>query len=323
MKIKKFNMLRDFNFLFPERREIYKNIDPQSISNKFERLKKEYCLFVCLDDFIIEKSFDLIDFIESIYDGLYDGVVRLKYDLSGSTIYGAREINHTNILDVIKKNLNKKMRIFDNLRQYDNDIRSQYKKTGVLCFTLFATDGKYIDDHLIQWMVIKNTSKIFFNNIRSLSTYKDHVLGYFWVILKDEYNNPYIHVNFYIDSENFNRKIGEDINSTWLNALNKTKISLGGIIHFTIKNEYFNMSLSKVSDGCKNEKLNKIPKLITELDKIPMNKDVILPDLNLSSSELYKCFSTVHFDRYLYSLAKESYSCVDKYRVMGTSLIKI
>lgn len=309
-----FNMLDDFRFIFPTKKDFYKNVDAKSVN--FTQLAMDYCfiLYQEREGYQSENVIDIIRFLKHEYAGFYNGKVEFN---SG----WEREKYNNEMLGLIKKDIHRKMKIFNKARQYHNDIIVNHKKPGTLCVSLFAS-GIFGEPIPIHMKTLKKLSSYFFNNIRSLSTFKHHVLGYFWVVLKNiSDDRPYLHVNFYIDTRDFNHVIGEDINKCWFNALNTIGNRPGGVAHLTISSAYVNGHVSKVTDGYKkNNSANRLAIIMHE-----SNGYVTTNDLNDMNSGEFKHFSNTsgnnHFVNYIYALAKESYFISKGSRSFGSSSI--
>lgn len=306
-----FNMLNDFRFIFPRKKDLYKNVHAETVN--FRQLEEEYCIYLYhrADDYHAEKVENLIASLKHEYAGLQQGEIIFT---SGK----ARESVNKKKLEIVKKDLHKKMRIFERVRQYHNDMMSHNKKVGSLCFSLFAEGiyGKPIPAHM---EMIKTLATRFFNNIRSLTTFKHHVLGYFWVVLKEHANAlPYLHVHFYIDTLEFNNVMGEDINRCWFNVLGQ---KYGGVLHLTVTKDFNNTILSRINNHSRGQTgiYNITPGMSDPKTRI------ITTDLNATGTEIYKQFTNHrnknHFMHYLYALAKESYFITEKNRFFGSSSI--
>lgn len=312
MSKKEFNMYDDFYFLFPKKKDLCVNIDPSSVA--FSSLQMEYCFYSPCDNFFQDNSFDLINILEAYYKGIINGRVSfVRSDYYTMGLIGSK-IDHENILMIIKKNIDKKMRIFNTLNNYDKKIRRGNKDIGTMCASLFVSPKERFNPNPINWNILKNTTKIFLNNLRSISAYNHHVLGYFWVILKDINDLPYLHIHFYVKTKNFNSKLGEYINYCWDNAIKKKGDYNGGVLHFTSKNEYLNGYLFKMEGNSHNRIIMGISNRLKNTDG---NGFLMTNDLNNFPSGDYKHFSEKYFTKYIYSLAKESFSCERKYRVLG------
>ncbi|WP_431223900.1 hypothetical protein ACQ86O_01795 [Serratia sp. L9] len=311
-----FNMSDDFRFIFPKKADKYKNVMVTSVD--FHRLEKEYCIcfYQKANDVRTEDVINLITVLRSEYAGLQHG--KLIFNSEGKE---SCERNKWILLGAIKKDIDKKMRMFTTARQFHNDMKHRYKNAGTLCFSLFAEgiSGKPIPDHM---KTLKTLSSRFFNNIRSRTTFKHHVLGYFWVVLKNSSDNrPYLHVNFYIDTLGFNNVIGEEINSCWFNALKAMEDREGGVLHLTVTKEYQNGLLLRSTSGYR-EQSGENHAIFTHFNS---DTSVITQDLNAANSEIYKQFTNnkdkQYFIHYLYALAKESYFIAENTHFFGSSSV--
>lgn len=307
-----FNMLDDFRFIFPKKIDVYKNVEAKSVD--FGSLERDYC--ICLyqeaDGYRPEKVVNLITELRHEYTGCRDGKVEFESDPE------MENINQL-ILESVKKDIHKKIKIFNRVRQCHNDMVRRYKNLGNLCFSLFASGlpGEPIPEHA---KTLKRLSTHFFNNIRSLTTFKHHVLGYFWVVLKNSSDNrPYLHVNFYLDTKHFNHVIGEEINQCWFNALGAMQNRQGGVMHLTISPDYINGKMSTTTENYMNQNsVNQFAVMMHEVDGF-----IMLNDLNNKESGVFKTFTNNNnkkfFTTYLYALAKESYFISKDSRSFGVS----
>lgn len=309
----KFNMLNDFRFVFPQKKDLYKNVHAETVN--FRQLEEEYCIYLYHQayGYHAEKIENLIVSLKHEYAGLQQGEIIFT---SGKE----RESVNKKKLEIIKKDLHKKMRIFERVRQYHNAMMSHNKKIGSLCFSLLvaAPVGEPIPTHM---NTIKKLSTHFFNNIRSRATFKHHVPGYFWVVLKNrDDNRPYLHVHFYLDTQDFNDIIGEEINRCWFNALKRNN-NQGGVLHLTVTNEYRNAVLSRSTEGYRSQSGARH----TIFNLFNYYERVITKDMNFTGTEMYKQFTNHqdenYFMHYLYALAKESYFITEKNRFFGSSSI--
>lgn len=309
-----FNMSDDFRFIFPKKADKYKNVMVTSVD--FRRLEKEYC--ICFyhksNDSSIGDVFNLITVLRSEYAGLQHGKLIFNSEDKENC-----ERNKWLLLRAIKKDIDKKMRMFSTAREFHNEMNRRHKNSGTLCFSLFTegVSGDPIPDHM---KTLKTLSSRFFNNIRSRTIFKNHVLGYFWVVLKNNWDNlPYLHVNFYIDTRGFNNVIGEEINACWFNALKAMKDREGGVLHLTVTKEYRNGLLLRSTSGYR-EQSGENHAIFTLFNS---DTSVITQDLNAANSEIYKQFTNnkdkQYFIHYLYALAKESYFIAENTHFFGSS----
>ncbi|HAV1567758.1 hypothetical protein JK324_14850 [Klebsiella oxytoca] len=311
-----FNMSDDFRFIFPKRADKYKNVMFTSVD--FRRLEKEYC--ICFyhkpNDGSIEEVFNVITVLRSEYAGLKHG--KLIFNSEGKE--NCEQLKRL-LLEAIKKDIDKKMRIFSTAREFHNEMKHRHKDSGKLCFSLFVegVSGESIPEHM---KTLKALSSRFFNNIRSRTTFKHHVLGYFWVVLKNSYDNrPYLHVNFYIDTRGFNNVIGEEINACWFNALKAMEDREGGVLHLTVTKEFQNGLLLRSTSGY-SEQYGENHAIFTRFNS---DASIITQDLNAANSEIYKQFTNnkdkQYFIHYLYALAKESYFIAENTHFFGSSSV--
>lgn len=309
-----FNMSDDFRFIFPKKADKYKNVMATSVD--FRRLEKEYC--ICFyhksNDSSIGDVFNLITVLRSEYAGLQHGKLIFNSEDKENC-----ERNKWLLLGAIKKDIDKKMRMFSTAREFHNEMNRRHKNSGTLCFSLFAegVSGDPIPDHM---KTLKTLSSRFFNNIRSRTAFKNHVLGYFRVVLKNNCDNlPYLHVNFYIDTRGFNNVIGEEINACWFNALKAMEDREGGVLHLTVTKEYQNGLLLRSTSGYR-EQSGENHAIFTLFNS---DTSVITQDLNAANSEIYKQFTNnkdkQYFIHYLYALAKESYFIAENTHFFGSS----
>lgn len=284
----------------------------------FRQLENEYCIcfYQKANDVRAEDVINLITLLRSEYAGLQHGKLIFNSEVKESS-----ERNKWLLLWAIKKDINKKMRMFSTARQFHNEMKCRYKNAGTLCFSLFAegVSGEPIPDHT---KTLKTLSSRFFNNIRSRTTFKNHVLGYFWVVLKNSYDKrPYLHVNFYIDTQGFNNLIGEEINACWFNALKAMEDRDGGVLHLTVTKEYQNGLLLRSTSGYR-EQSSQNHAIFTLFNS---DTSVITQDLNAANSEIYKQFTNnkdkQYFIHYLYALAKESYFIAENTHFFGSSSV--
>jgi len=307
-------MSDDFRFIFPKKADKYKNVMVTSVD--FRRLEKEYC--ICFyhksNDSSIGDVFNLITVLRSEYAGLQHGKLIFNSEDKENC-----ERNKWLLLRAIKKDIDKKMRMFSTAREFHNGMNRRHKNSGTLCFSLFAegVSGDPIPDHM---KTLKTLSSRFFNNIRSRTTFKNHVLGYFWVVLKNNWDNlPYLHVNLYIDTRGFNNVIGEEINACWFNALKAMDDREGGVLHLTVTKEYQNGLLLRSTSGYR-EQSGENHAIFTLFNS---DTSVITQDLNAANSEIYKQFTNnkdkQYFIHYLYALAKESYFIAENTHFFGSS----
>ncbi|HBQ1798230.1 MULTISPECIES: hypothetical protein [Enterobacteriaceae] len=311
-----FNMSDDFHFIFPKKADRYKNVMATSVD--FRRLEKEYCIcfYKKADSGRIEEVINLITFLRFEYAGLQHG----KLIFNSESKKNCERVKKF-VLEVIKKDIDRKMRMFTTARQFHNDMKNRYKNSGTLCFSLFAegVSGEPIPEHM---KTLKALSSRFFNNIRSRTTFKHHVLGYFWVVLKNRYDNrPYLHVNFYVDTRDFNNVIGEEINACWFNALKAIEDKEGGVLHLTVTKEFQNGLLLRSTSGY-SEQSGENHAIFTRFNS---DASVITKDLNAANSEIYKQFTNnkdkQYFIHYLYALAKESYFIAENTHFFGSSSV--
>ncbi len=309
-----FNMSDDFRFIFPKKADKYKNVMVTSVD--FRRLEKEYC--ICFyhksNDSSIGDVFNLITVLRSEYAGLQHGKLIFNSEDKENC-----ERNKWLLLRAIKKDIDKKMRMFSTAREFHNEMNRRYKNSGTLCFSLFA-EGVSGDPIPVHMKTLKTLSSRFFNNIRSRTTFKNHVLGYFWFVLKNNCDNlPYLHVNFYIDTRGFNNVIGEEINACWFNALKAMEDREGGVLHLTVTKEYQNGLLLRSTSGYR-EQSGENHAIFTLFNS---DTSVITQDLNAANSEIYKQFTNnkdkQYFIHYLYALAKESYFIAENTHFFGSS----
>lgn len=309
-----FNMSDDFRFIFPKKADKYKNVMVTSVD--FRRLEKEYC--ICFyhksNDSSIGDVFNLITVLRSEYAGLQHGKLIFNSEDKENC-----ERNKWLLLRAIKKDIDKKMRMFSTAREFHNEMNRRHKNSGTLCFSLFA-EGVSGDPIPVHMKTLKTLSSRFFNNIRSRTTFKNHVLGYFWVVLKNNCDNlPYLHVNFYIDTRGFNNVIGEEINACWFNALKAMEDREGGVLHLTVTKEYQNGLLLRSTSGYR-EQSGENHAIFTLFNS---DTSVIAQDLNAANSEIYKQFTNnkdkQYFIHYLYALAKESYFIAENTHFFGSS----
>ncbi|MBK2615927.1 hypothetical protein [Klebsiella pneumoniae] len=311
-----FNMFNDFRFIFPKKADMYKNVMVKSVD--FHRLEKEYCIcfYQKANDAQTEEVFNLITVLRSEYVGLQHG--KLIFNSEGKEDC---ERNKWLLLRAIKKDIDKKMRMFSTAREFHNEMKRRHENSGKLCFSLFAegVSGEPIPEHM---KTLKALSSRFFNNIRSRTTFKHHVLGYFWVVLKNRYDNrPYLHVNFYIDTRGFNNVIGEEVNACWFNALKAMEDREGGVLHLTVTKEFQNGLLLRSTSGY-SEQSGENHAIFTRFNS---DASVITQDLNAANSEIYKQFTNnkdkQYFIHYLYALAKESYFISENTHFFGSSSV--
>lgn len=274
-------MLDDFRFLFSKKEDAYKNIIKDEHLLKI--VNHDYCLYYY--NKAEKKDINLIHYINN-YEKTEDGKVIFNPQI---------EKCH---LDIIKKLLSKKMSHFNQLIKYHSTIMLKYKRAGSLSISIrLLLKRTYITAQQTDSKDLKDFIKKFFNNMRSRKAFSKNVIGYYWVILLDSSESPYIHINFYLKDKNFNSLVGYDINEICFNILNKHR-TYGEIIYHTITEN------SKNGKGTYNNK---------DSNEIKENYySSIRPDFCGISFDLFNDIENNlnkggRFNRHMYRLAKKTY----------------
>lgn len=307
-------ILDDFSFVLPKKSERYKNVKPESVD--FNRLSHEYCLshFFMTREGISNGIVDLNALLRDKYSGMINGNVLLNG--------GDDAINNIFIND-LKCIINKKVKMFEKLMNYHLTIFDRKEDAGMLSFSIFLL--KKHDDNVIAFSkFVKKNLTDFLNNIRSVANFRYHVIGYFWCVLKSSDDMPYIHVNFYLDTKEFNNLIGYEINRVWIKTLDKNNVH-GGIVHFTITENYVNGLLFKTTGYDIDKHVPREFRGFRKLEQSGKPEGIVFKDINGNDSMLLKIgLNSVNAKPadYILSLSKESYFLDKNSRVFGVSMIK-
>lgn len=289
----KFNMFDDFRFIFPRKIDKYKNKQKSDIN--INRIDNDYCL----NSFFIKRGM-----VINFHQYLRHGFIELK---DGVAVFNQN--NHEETTKGLKAILYKKKKIFKQMQDYNNSVIVRNKKGGILSFSIRIKkeDGISVDEH----KCISRKSIIrFFNNMRSKKFYSSDVIGYFWIVLRDDIGLPYIHVVLYFNNNNFNSLVGKDIIETWIKVVSFYKSD--GEISFLNTTEDF-------TNGPGIYDFKNKDKILT-IKKTTINQDWNSTDYSLI--KLFHGYNKKTFSNYLYILAKKSYFTSAKGRTVGFSSIK-
>ncbi|MEM8052790.1 hypothetical protein Q4Q99_14660 [Morganella morganii] len=227
-------MREDLYLLLPYKKDRVIDIDVnKAIIEKLDWLKNSYCIPYSSDG-------EIRNIMDDLYNGGYNGICNGEIRVTG----GEETIK---LIDSALKN---KARMFMSLIDYHQKVIKTDKDTFFLCFSLLmgSHNSGAKANACEDLSVFRVFLKLFFNNIRSRAFYRDHVTGYFWVLLQDyESGRVYAHVNFYVNKKNFNDFFAREINSSWYNILRKHDYN-GEIKHFTIKEGFNNGNINKEKD---------------------------------------------------------------------------
>ncbi|MBN3189537.1 hypothetical protein H4F64_04905 [Pectobacterium brasiliense] len=289
----------DFSFLYPRSVDKLSPPDKKKVINKVKDIENKYCLNYFDEN--SNKNMDFFEIAKPILDGsdLVDLPCRLK-----------------EVGELISPLLNKKQKIYSALLTHFSEVKIKVRNPGSLRVSLNFPVDNFRTSPESKMLILRERMRRFFNNLRHYSVY-DKIIGYFWVILKDKTSRPYVHINFYMESDKFTTEAGRQINKIWFNVVgfegaNQPQEVERYIIHFSNSEWFSNYSLNT-------------PRNSTPGKSLIFPSSYISHDFNVHEDiELTKFLAAINkrkseFSNYLLLLAKESFCFYEKETVLGES----
>lgn len=278
-------MLDDFRFLFPKKADSYKNITKDK--DLLKKVNNEYCLFYLNKE--TKENINLNMYLNSFYLNTIDG----------KPIFSSPDGEYK--LNIINKLISKKMKHFKQLVNYHSSIMRKHKKAGSLSISIRILAPQGVDK--LSTPNLKYFIKNFFNNARARKAFSKNIVGYYWVILLNSDQSPYLHINFYLKENDFNSLVGRDINEMCFGILNKNNLK-GELIYHTLTKNLKNGKNKYNNDNYENIKTSNFSTLINDFNGFSFN---LINDIKKESKPRDDLNRGGRFINHLYRLAKQTY----------------
>jgi len=248
-------------------------------------------------------------FIASKYSlsSLLDCGIYLTVDEIVSRIVNSSEPYKT--LDILRYEISKELKkkeVFYQKVMAVHEKRLKINPKLAVMKISFSLRGIYSQQPHVFCERLQNYMKDFFNKMRG-RVLLNRIGGYFWVMLRDVKRGlPYYHVCFYVDNENFNAKLGAEIEDLWM----KCTSHQGELKHFTFNKYYGNYGMASSADRgegyrcfVKSKDIPNIRKILFENDySESFVADLMKISINVNVRE---------FEKYVFALSLEMFSFVE------------
>lgn len=239
---------KDFDFLKLSKVDLSRPFDEKikkRYRHGFSRLFKSYCFSCLLDEYEFVNEDELMSWIDKTEEErqekeINEGKVTIEGQVSDDIVEGPY-FNLDKIKESIFKENRTKKRFYERALDFHKKMTAKSSSPSLLKISLSIPNlcsDTYIDyDHFRRARLehgenIHNSLALFLNLMRSRVVLQ-RISGYFWVVLRNDFNSlPYIHICFYIDGV-FNEKLGAEISLLWNKCTKMQLKSQGDILNFT------------------------------------------------------------------------------------------